>query len=149
LLQQAGNHVTLWGHDSGHLEEVRRVGRNERYLPGVALAPELKLESELLSAVASAECVVVAVPSVAFRGVTGQLASFGGTIVSVTKGIEYQTGLTMCGILAETAPKAKCATLSGPTFAIEVARDVPTAIVAASRDQATAGAVQRLFNRPA
>src|SRR5262249_33458355 len=65
------------------------------------------------------------------------------------KGIEYQTGLTMCGILAETAPKAKCATLSGPTFAIEVARDVPTAIVAASRDQATAGAVQRLFNRPA
>ena len=54
----------------------------------------------------------------------------------------------MCGILAETAPKAKCAALSGPTFAIEVARDIPTAIVAASRDAATAAQVQKLFSRP-
>jgi glycerol-3-phosphate dehydrogenase (NAD(P)+) len=54
----------------------------------------------------------------------------------------------MCGILAETAPKAKCAALSGPTFAIEVARDIPTAIVAASRNLIAADAVQKLFNRP-
>ncbi len=66
------------------------------------------------------------------------MANFSGFIASVTKGIEYDTGLTMCGILAETAPKAKCAALSGPTFAIEVARDIPTAIVAASRDLVTA-----------
>ncbi len=55
----------------------------------------------------------------------------------------------MCGILAETAPKARRAALSGPTFALEVARGVPTAIVAASNDTATAGAVQQLFHRPA
>ena len=54
----------------------------------------------------------------------------------------------MCGILAENAPRAKCAALSGPTFAIEVARDIPTAIVVASQDSPTAVAVQRLFNRP-
>jgi glycerol-3-phosphate dehydrogenase (NAD(P)+) len=54
----------------------------------------------------------------------------------------------MCGILAQNAPQAVCVALSGPTFAIEVARDIPTAIVAASRDSATAEAVQQLFNRP-
>jgi glycerol-3-phosphate dehydrogenase (NAD(P)+) len=81
--------------------------------------------------------------------VTGHLAQYSGLIVSVAKGIEYDTSLTMCGILAETAPHAQCAALSGPTFAIEVARGIPTAIVAASRDSVTAGQVQKLFNRPA
>ncbi len=70
-------------------------------------------------------------------------------VVSVTKGIEHETGLTMCGVLAQTAPRAKSAALSGPTFALEVARGLPTAIVAASQDAATAGAVQKLFHRPA
>src|ERR1043165_1987554 len=67
-------------------------------------------------------------------------------VVSVTKGIEYDTGLTMSGILAENAPRAKCAALSGPTFAIEVARGIPTAIVAASKDLPTAAQVQKLFH---
>ena len=72
-----------------------------------------------------------------------------GVVASVTKGIEYETGLTMCGILAETAPRAKCVALSGPTFAIEVARDIPTAFVAASATRGAAAKVQQLFNRPA
>src|SRR5204863_2342990 len=76
------------------------------------------------------------------------LKKFSGIIISVTKGIEYETGLTMCGILAENAPEAKCAALSGPTFAIEVARGMPAAIVAASQDLPTAGTTQKLFNRP-
>jgi glycerol-3-phosphate dehydrogenase (NAD(P)+) len=80
--------------------------------------------------------------------VTSRLQDFRGTVVSVTKGIEYDTGLTMCGILAQTAPKATSAALSGPSFAIEVARDIPTAIVTASSEPATATRVQSLFNRP-
>src|SRR4029077_17944574 len=59
------------------------------------------------------------------------------------------TGLTMSGVLAETAPRAGTAALSGPTLALEVARGIPSAIVAASKDRATAGTVQRLFHRPA
>jgi len=106
------------------------------------------LQADLPRAVEAAECIVVAVPSQPFREVTRHLARYSGLVVSVTKGIEYDTGLTMCGILADTAPNAKCAALSGPTFAIEVARDIPTAIVAASREAATAGQVQKLFNRP-
>jgi glycerol-3-phosphate dehydrogenase (NAD(P)+) len=70
-------------------------------------------------------------------------------IVSVTKGIEYETDLTMCGILADTAPRATCVALSGPTFAIEVAHGIPTAIVAASRSLAAAEQAQQIFSGPA
>jgi glycerol-3-phosphate dehydrogenase (NAD(P)+) len=148
LLFLGKNEVTLWGHVPAWLEEMQRTCRNERFLPGIELPPELRFEPDVSAAIRGAECVVVAVPSQPFRQVTSQLASYGGLVVSVTKGIEYETGLTMCGILGQTAPKAKCAALSGPTFAIEVARDIPTAIVAASGDAGTASKVQQLFNRP-
>ena len=141
--------VTLWGHDANHLDVVRRSRRNERYLPGIELPGGLQLESDLAGAVAGAGCVVVAVPSKAFREVTKSLAGFSGVIVSVTKGIEHQSGLTMCGVLAENSPQAKLAALSGPSLALEVARGIPSAIVAASDDAATAAAVQQLFHRPA
>jgi len=149
LLYQAANEVTLWGHVADYLEEIRQTGRNERFLPGITVPREVALQADLLKAAEAAECIVVAVPSKAFREVTRHLAGHSGLIVSVTKGIECDTGLTMCGVLADTAPNARCAALSGPTFAVEVARDIPTAIVAASRDAATAGQVQKLFNRPA
>ena len=148
LLHQGEKHVTLWGHNPEHLQDLQRTGRNERYLPGIQLSPGIVFETRLNRAISEATSVVVAVPSKAFREVTRQLHQFAGTIVSVTKGIEHDTGLTMCGILAENAPQAKCAALSGPTFAIEVARGMPTAIVAASRDLVTATFAQNLFNRP-
>ena len=149
LLHQGGNEVTLWGHITEWLDEIRQTGRNDRFLPGIEVARELVLQSDLPHAIEGAECIVVAVPSQPFREVTKKLGRFSGVIVSLTKGIEYETGLTMCGILAETAPRAKLAALSGPTFAVEVARDIPTAIVVASRELAIAEEVQRLFNRPA
>jgi len=149
LLQTGGHEVTLWGHSAAHLEELRRTHRNERLLPGIVLPWELRLEPDLPAAVAGAEYVVVAVPSKSFRDTTRQLADFAGVIISVTKGLEHQTGLTMCGILAETAPRAGRAALSGPSFALEVAREIPTAIVAASTDAAIASGVQKLFHRPA
>jgi glycerol-3-phosphate dehydrogenase (NAD(P)+) len=149
MLHQGGIKVQLWGHDPAHVEEIRRTKRNERFLPGIDLSPEIKLETNLSNAVAESGCVVVAVPSKAFRDVTRSLKAFRGIVVSVTKGIEYDTGLSMCGVLAENAPLAKCAALSGPTFAIEVARGIPTAIVAASADLATATEVQKIFSTPA
>jgi glycerol-3-phosphate dehydrogenase (NAD(P)+) len=149
LLQNGGHRVTLWGHDADALRELSRTRRNERFLPGIELPKALGFEADRDVALADAECVVVAVPSKAFREVTRSLTRHDGLIVSVTKGIEYDTGLTMCGILAENAPRSKTAALSGPSFAIEVARDIPTAIVVASRDLSTAAQAQTLFNRPA
>ena len=148
LLRQGGHRITLWGHVPDWLDEIRRDGRNERFLPGIELPADFVLEPNLPRAIEGAELVVVAVPSQPFRSVTRDLAAYGGIIVSVTKGIEYDTGLTMCGVLAQNASRAKCVALSGPTFAIEVARDIPTAIVAASNDPGTAETVQRVFNRP-
>jgi glycerol-3-phosphate dehydrogenase (NAD(P)+) len=148
LLSQGDNAVTLWGHIPEWLEEVRLTGRNERFLPGIELPRNLSFDAQIPRAIRHAECLVVAVPSQAFRNVTRQLADYRGLVISVTKGIEYDTGLTMCGILEQNAPYSSFAALSGPTFAIEVARDIPTAIVAASRVLAVANEVQRLFNRP-
>jgi glycerol-3-phosphate dehydrogenase (NAD(P)+) len=149
LLQNSTHQVTLWGYDHEALEDIHHTGRNERYLPGIELPREIALESEMTRALASSECVVIAVPSKGFREVAQRLDHYDGLIVSLTKGIEYDTGLTMCGILAKIVPQAKCAALSGPSFAIEVARDIPTAIVAASSDPNVASRVQNLFNRPA
>jgi glycerol-3-phosphate dehydrogenase (NAD(P)+) len=148
LLHRGGNPVTLWGHIPEWLEEIRQTGRNDRFLPGIELPRELALQADLPRAIEAAECILVAVPSQPFREVTRRLTDYSGLIASVTKGIEYDTGLTMCGVLAETAPKARCAALSGPSFAVEVARDIPTAVVAASRDPATVAQVQELFSRP-
>lgn len=148
LLHRGGHSVALWGHIPEWLDEIRRDGSNERFLPGIAVPPEIRLESRLQAALQDADCALIAVPSKAFREVTQALGAFTGTVVSVTKGIEYETGLTMCGVLRETAPQAPSAALSGPTFAIEVARDIPTAIVAGSARLETAAAVQQAFNCP-
>jgi glycerol-3-phosphate dehydrogenase (NAD(P)+) len=98
--------------------------------------------------IAGREAVVLATPSQFCREITGQLGAFTGLAVSVTKGIEYETGLTMSGVLSQTMPKARAAVLSGPTLALEVARQIPAAIVAAHADAGLAQQVQRLFHRP-
>jgi glycerol-3-phosphate dehydrogenase (NAD(P)+) len=148
LLHTSKHNVTLWGHSSQHLDQIRRTGRNEPYLPDIALPRDWRLETDPTKAVHESECVVVAVPSKVFREVTRCLTNYVGIVVSVTKGIEYDTGLTMCGVLRENAPRAQVAALSGPTLALEVARGIPTAIVAASADIQTAPKVQELFHRP-
>ncbi|MFM8471545.1 MAG: NAD(P)H-dependent glycerol-3-phosphate dehydrogenase [Limisphaerales bacterium] len=149
LLRESGHEVALWGHDPAHLADVRTSGRNERYLPGVPLPPGLHCEAELTAALRGASEVIVAVPSRAFREVAGALKDFRGLAVSVTKGIEHDSGLTMCGVLQVCAPRARIVALSGPTLALEVARGIPTAIVAASTDLSVASLVQSLFHRPA
>lgn len=146
LLAQRQHTVTLWDFFPETIELIRQTGRNERYLPGVPLPPEIRLEADARSAVRDAELVVVASVSQGFRETTRVLDQFSGIVVSVTKGIEFATGRTMTQVLAETAPRAVAVALSGPTLALEVARGIPTAIVAASADAAAAGTVQALFH---
>ena len=143
-----GHDVVLWGHNADHLSALERNRVNERCLPGISLPPTLALEPDLARATESAEVVVLAVPSTAFRGITERLASSTALAVSVTKGIEYHTGLTMTGIVEQTMPRAIPCALSGPSLALEVARGVPTAVVAASVDPAKACQIQTAFHRP-
>jgi glycerol-3-phosphate dehydrogenase (NAD(P)+) len=148
ILARQRHQVTLWDFFPETIEIIQRTGRNERYLPGIELPADVRAVSDAAKAVAGAELVVVASVSKGFRAVTGTLATFEGPVVSVTKGIEHETGLTMSGILEENAPRARIVAMSGPTLAMEVARGVPTAIVAASRNAVAARTVQKLFHSP-
>ncbi len=148
LVHVAGGKVCLWGRDGEALAKLTETGRNERYLSGIELPLGIPTEPNLDTAIAGAACIVLALPSKAFRAVTTRLAKFDGVAVSVTKGIEFDTGLTMGGILGETMPMAKVVALSGPTLADEVCRDMPTAAVAASGSAEAAATVQQIFHRP-
>ena len=148
LVHVADGEVCLWGRDADALTKLASTGRNERYLSGVELPAGIPVEPELDAAIDGAGCVVLALPSVAVRGVSERLAKFDGVAASVTKGIEFDTGLTMGGVLGETMPLAKVVALSGPTLAEEVCRDMPTAAVAASDSDEAAATVQQIFHRP-
>jgi len=145
-----GKHdVALWDYFPETTDTINRAHINERYLPGIPLPENLRGEPDANKALFDAELVVVASVSKGFRNATRCLANFSGVVVSVTKGIEFETGKTMTDILAENAPKGRIVAMSGPTLAGEVAKGVPTAIVAASVDEAAAQTVQSLFHSPA
>jgi glycerol-3-phosphate dehydrogenase (NAD(P)+) len=149
MLAARKHEVTLWDHFPETVEAIRKTGRNECYLPGIELPAGLRAEADAAKAVGRAELVVVASVSKGFRGATQCLGSFSGVVVSVTKGIEFETGYTMSDILKENSPKARIVAMSGPTLATEVTKGVPTAIVAASGDEGAAQIVQTLFHSPA
>ena len=147
VLHENGNGVTLWDIDTAVLDEIRR-GHSERYLPGVKLPTNWKIEADFGKAVGGAECVVMAIPSNVFRQVAVKLKGHPAILVSVTKGIEFETGETMSRILCEQAPANRVAVLSGPSFAREVALGIPTVVVCASENDGMARTVQGLFHRP-
>ena len=147
VLHENGNAVALWDINAETLAELRR-GRSERYLPGVTLPTDWKIEENFPKAVGGAECLVMAIPSQSFREVAAKLKGHPAILVSVTKGIEFETGETMSRILREHTPGNRVAALSGPSFAREVAQGIPTTVVCASESDCTARTVQGLFHRP-
>ena len=147
VLQENGNSVTLWDINPAALEAIQQ-GRNERYLPGVPLPTDWKTQADFGKAIGGAECVLIAIPSQAFRDIAQKLKGHPGVFVSVTKGIEFETGITMSRILRELAPPDRVAVLSGPSFAREVALGIPTTVVCACESDGTAKTVQGLFHRP-
>lgn len=147
ILHDNGHDVTLWGINAPLLAELQQ-GRSERLLPGVKLPTGWKTELDFDLAVADREGLLLAVPSEAFREIATRLKGHPAILVSATKGIEYQTGVTMSRILREQTTADKVAVLSGPSFAREVALGIPTTVVCASEQEATARLVQALFHRP-
>jgi len=147
VLHENGNAVTLWDINTDTLDALRR-GRSERYLPGVPLPTDWKPETDFGRATGGAECIVMAIPSQSFRQVAVKLKGHPGIFVTVTKGVEFETGETMSRILREHTPANRVAALSGPSFAREVALGVPTTVVCACESDGTAKTVQGLFHRP-
>ena len=151
LLLSRGRDVALWGHSKEELDDIRARGENVPYLPGVTVPGELRLTDDPAEAAAGAGLVVVAAPSQFYETVCarfrGRLAP-GAVAVSVSKGFCAGTGDRLSVAAARALGVEEVAALSGPSHAEEVARGVPTAVVAAARDPALAARVQAAFNGP-
>ena len=139
-LARIGHDVRLWGRDADLIATLERTRVNDIYLPGIELPPGVTPVSELARAVRGAAIVVSAVPSHGMRDVARRMAgslSPGATLVSATKGIEMESLYRMSEVLAqECGAGHPVVVISGPSFAMEVAKSLPTAIVAASHDEA-------------
>ncbi len=150
LLAQNGHGVRLWTRDRA-LEEMLRRRENARYLPGVLLPDhDLVPTTDLFQALFETQVVVFAVPSGAMREVAREVAPLlppDALLLSAAKGLEEETGLRMSQVLEQTLSGSsnRSVALSGPNLAVEMARGVPTASVAASANPEAARAVQRLF----
>ena len=131
---------------------MRRDRVNSVYLPDISFPDRLRVTGDLGEALAGAALVVSAVPSHGTRGIiraAAPMISAGSIVVSATKGLEQDTLLRMSEVLAEELrPGVQIAVLSGPSFAVEMARQLPTAVSVASRDAAVVSRVQEEFRAP-
>ena len=151
LLDGYGHEVTVWGHDRGYVEECRRTRRNERYLKGVELPQTLRLTADREEAVAGADVVVFAPPSKYFaqvvEGFRERIADR-QLVVSLTKGLCESTHRRMTEVGREILGVKDVVALAGPSHAEEVARGIPTAVVAACSDEGLARRVQEIWSGP-
>lgn len=131
---QAGRQVSLWAFEDDVRETIRTQRENARFLPGIALPAELSLLESAADA-AAADAILAVTPAQYLRPVLNELAASlrpGTPVVVCAKGIERGSDKLMTEVLAETLPAAMCAVLSGPSFAEDVARGLPTAVTLAA-----------------
>lgn len=152
LLAENEHEVTLWAYEPDVAESVNAEHENRRFLDGVPLHPMLRATSVIETACADAELVLYAPPSHVLRQVAGESARWvpeGATLVVATKGIERDRLALMTDIVAQEVRGRPIVALSGPSFALEVAHHLPTAIVAASADADAALRTQKAFSTSA
>jgi glycerol-3-phosphate dehydrogenase (NAD(P)+) len=150
-VRRLGHEVPFWVREPEVASAIMRDRRNDVYLPGAELPDGLRATSDLGEAVAGSEAIVVAVPSAFCRDIyraVGPLLTRDAMIVSATKGLELDTLLRMSEVAGEELPGRPLLVLSGPSFALEVARGQPTAVVVASKDVGAAERLQRAVSSP-
>ena len=149
-----GHTVRMWALEPEVADEITRRHTNSVYLPAVTLPETIEASPDAEAVVAAAEAVILVPPSQHLRAVSAQLAravSGDALVVVATKGIEERTLKLMSEVLAETLPAVapeRLAFLSGPTFALEVAKGKPADVVVASRGMVAARKVQPLLHAP-
>ncbi len=138
LLARNGQPTLLWGRNPKHIADLQRERRNQRYLAGATFPAELTPTTDLTAALAEARDLMVALPCAGLRGFLDQVAAHPGPrrVALACKGLEPGTQRLpheiVIEILGESTPVA---VVSGPTFAAEVARELPTAVTVATQDQ--------------
>lgn len=133
---QGRERVALWGHDPAHVAALARDRENRRHLPGLPLARAVAPTADLADA-ADAAIVLGVVPAQAMRAVARRARPFvreGAAFVICAKGIERDRHKFMSEVVAEELPQAVAAVLSGPSFAADVCKGLPTAVTLAAGD---------------
>ncbi|HEX4277298.1 MAG TPA: NAD(P)H-dependent glycerol-3-phosphate dehydrogenase [Bryobacteraceae bacterium] len=147
-------HIRLWVYEADLCERIRQTHINDIYLPGFEIPKHIHPTSNLAEALDAADIVLTVTPSHLLRSVTGSMLPHLNErmiFVSASKGLENETLLRMSQVLEQTiAPRfaPRIAIVSGPSFAREVAKFEPTALVVASQDAALAESVQSAFSGP-
>lgn len=154
LLARKGHETTLWAHEAELVKEMEETRVNSVYLPDITLSPRLRFTNSLREASSDKEIVLFVAPTQVFRGVMKGVSPYLGEetlLVNAAKGVELDTLMTISQISADLLPPRlfeNFCVLSGPSFAREVAMDMPTAVVAASPDGLVASRVQEAFSTP-
>jgi glycerol-3-phosphate dehydrogenase (NAD(P)+) len=151
-LTRAGHDVVLWGRDAALVRDMRARRANAVYLPDVIFPHGLDVTADLEEALRDRELVVSAVPTHGTRGILRAAAAWVSpavTVVSATKGLEQDTLFRVSEIIAqELGNDVRVAVLSGPSFAAELARQLPTAVSVASASLRVVEQVQADFRAP-
>ncbi|MGD8777977.1 MAG: NAD(P)H-dependent glycerol-3-phosphate dehydrogenase [Ignavibacteria bacterium] len=151
ILHSNGHEITLWEYKRHYARTLNRTRINKVYLPNIKIPEEIKITSNIDEICKNKHMLVLAVPSQYIRGVLKQIKKFDlsdTTIVSVAKGIEKDTLLTVSQIIEDELIRidnSAIGVLSGPSHAEEVAKKIPTAVVAASKNLETAKIIQAAF----
>jgi glycerol-3-phosphate dehydrogenase (NAD(P)+) len=154
VLADKGDSVVVWSVELDVVEEINTKGTSQRYLPGVALPRNLTATHDMARALDGTTMVLFVVPSHATREVAKQAAALippNVPIVSATKGIENDSLMFMDEVLADELPRSHHRTttfLSGPSFAKELAAQLPTLVVVAGHDVDVCDAVRERFRAP-
>ena len=151
-LVRTGHDAWLWGRDAALIAELSARRANAVYLPDITFPPKLKVTADLMEALRNAEVVVVAVPSHGMRDVLRRAAPLvqrDAMVVSAAKGLERDSLFRPSEIVQqELGRDARVGVLSGPSFASEMARELPTAVCIASTDSRLVDKVQADFRAP-
>lgn len=144
-----GHQVTLWGPFADNVQAMRNDQQNQAFLPGVNLPPALAVTEDMSQAAADKQIVVLASPAQFMRKTLQQLAAVDvhsrALFVNVAKGMELDTCLRMDQLVEQVLGPQRFGVLSGPSHAEEVARNVPTAVVAAAQEQPDREMIQNAF----
>lgn len=154
LIGTKGFKTDFWVFEKEVKEQIQKYRENKVFLPGFSLSPNIFPSNDLPAVVSDKDLVLIVVPSHVMRETALKITSHLSKetiIVSASKGIENKTLLTMSGVLKETLHEfsdSLFAILSGPSFAREVAKKVPTLVTVASKNKEAAGFVQQVFATP-
>ncbi len=151
-LARNGLNVLLWDISPKHIEAINQQRENNHYLPGISFPDNLSCSADLQSVAEFADYHLVVVPSHGFRSLLQKLAPFlteKDAVIWATKGLELDTGKLLHQVLEDELPQCKAyGVISGPTFATEVARGLPTAMTVAATDAGFSQAVAEAFRAP-